>query len=483
MKTVIQLLVETPFSQALGWALFHSLWQGTILAAVAGLFRGSARTRYAAGCIALAVTLMSFVGTFCVYFPFSHPAPDAANRAILAAPPFSNGPSAPISRTAELLPWLTPFWIAGAILFQLRFAAAWINARQLRRRAVCDAPAVWQSRLAALAARMGVSRPVELLESGLANLPVAIGFLRPVIVFPAGIIASMPPAHVDWILLHELAHIRRHDYVVNILQTLAEGILFYHPAVWWLSNVIRTEREHCCDDLAIAASGAATADSATYDYALALTALEESRWAGSSTQPAAGVAASGGNLKMRIHRLLYPQRPAAAFSVAPLLVASFAVAAWQFAAAQPAPVDAFQTWLQEDVAYIISPREREAFGQLKTDPERERFIEQFWIRRDTTPGTARNEFKDEHYRRIGYANNRFRTSKKSGWRTDRGRIYILFGPPDQLESHPNGRAGGPPLESWRYNSIANIGKDVIVDFLDSNRDGDYRQTTDPNRNN
>src|SRR5579883_774158 len=123
--------------------------------------------------------------------------------------------------------------------------------------------------------------------------------------------------------------------------------------------------------------------------------------------------------------------------------------------------DAYTRWVDEDVAYIISDEERKAFRTLQNDEEREQFIEQFWLRRDPTPDTLENEFKEEHYRRIAYANEHY-ASGIPGWKTDRGRIYITFGPPDEIESHPSGgtyerppeEGGGTtstfPFEQWRY---------------------------------
>jgi GWxTD domain-containing protein len=111
--------------------------------------------------------------------------------------------------------------------------------------------------------------------------------------------------------------------------------------------------------------------------------------------------------------------------------------------------------------------------------EREAFIVQFWKRLDPTPNTAENERKEEHYRRIGYANSRFATSKLKGWKTDRGRVYIVYGPSDEIESHPSGRNGGPPQENWLYHFIEGIGNRVIVSFVDQDRNGDYKWTQDP----
>jgi len=147
--------------------------------------------------------------------------------------------------------------------------------------------------------------------------------------------------------------------------------------------------------------------------------------------------------------------------------------------------DYFSKWLKEDVVYIISEEERAVFELLSTPEEKERFIEQFWFRRDPDPTTPINEFKEEHYRRIAYANERF-TSGYPGWKTDRGRIYILHGPPDQIESHASGGAyerpfseGGGltatyPFEVWRYRNIPGLGDDIVIEFVDRSLSGEYR---------
>jgi GWxTD domain-containing protein len=150
----------------------------------------------------------------------------------------------------------------------------------------------------------------------------------------------------------------------------------------------------------------------------------------------------------------------------------------------------YRKWLNEDVAYIITDEERAAFKKLQTDEEREQFIEQFWLRRDPTPDSVENEFKEEHYRRIAYANEHY-ASGIPGWKTDRGRIYITFGPPDEIESHPSGgtyerppeEGGGTtstfPFEQWRYRYIEDIGNDIIIEFVDPTMSGEYRMTMDP----
>jgi GWxTD domain-containing protein len=150
----------------------------------------------------------------------------------------------------------------------------------------------------------------------------------------------------------------------------------------------------------------------------------------------------------------------------------------------------FEKWLKEDVTYIITDEERAAWKRLNTAEEREQFIEQFWLRRDPTGDTQENEYKEEHYRRIAYANEHF-ASGIPGWKTDRGRIYIMFGPADEIESHPSGgsyerppeEGGGTtstfPFEKWRYRYIEGVGQEVILEFVDTSMTGEYRMTMDP----
>jgi GWxTD domain-containing protein len=150
----------------------------------------------------------------------------------------------------------------------------------------------------------------------------------------------------------------------------------------------------------------------------------------------------------------------------------------------------YRKWLNEDVAYIITDEERAAFKRLQTDEEREQFIEQFWLRRDPTPDSVENEFKEEHYRRIAYANEHY-ASGIPGWKTDRGRIYITYGAPDENDSHPSGgtyerppeEGGGEtstfPFEQWRYRYIEGIGTNIIIEFVDPTMTGEYRMTMDP----
>src|SRR5271155_3337364 len=150
----------------------------------------------------------------------------------------------------------------------------------------------------------------------------------------------------------------------------------------------------------------------------------------------------------------------------------------------------YKTWLNEDVVYIISPDERTAFLQLNTNEEREQFIEAFWLRRSANPDLPTNDFKEEHYRRIAYANEHY-ASGIPGWKTDRGRIYIIWGPPDEIQSHPSGgsydrppeEGGGStstyPFEDWRYRYLEGIGENVEIEFVDPTMSGEYHLTMDP----
>jgi GWxTD domain-containing protein len=150
----------------------------------------------------------------------------------------------------------------------------------------------------------------------------------------------------------------------------------------------------------------------------------------------------------------------------------------------------WKKWLNEDVVYIITDEEKQAFKRLKTDEERQQFVEQFWLRRDPTPDTEENEYKEEHYRRIAYANDHY-ASGIPGWKTDRGMIYIKYGPPDEIESHPSGgsyqrpyeEGGGEtstyPFEDWRYRYIDGIGTNVNIEFVDQTMSGEYHISIDP----
>lgn len=481
--TFVELWIKIPLARAVGWTLVHSLWQGAIISAALAavlLTIRSARARYATACAAMA----TIVGG--ILFTFARLMPEAADGlhhggALLFAPwnvPAGTGDlGASASGIGALVPWLGPLWILGVWFCVLWQIAGMRSAGRLRREGVCCSAESWQKRLVALSERLRISRPVLLLESCLVDVPVVVGHLRPVVLMPVALLSGLPPEQIEAVLLHELAHVRRCDYLMNVLQRSIESLLFYNPAVWWVSRVIRAERENCCDDVVVETNGNAR------EYAMALAALEENRW--SRRQPA--LAATGGSLVKRIHRLLYPSKapiswaPAAA-GVALLFTAGAALAMWppqplraNSTAAQSHSEQAqgsqYDKWLNEDVVYIITPKEREAFAKLTTDKDKDKFIEEFWEGRNPNPGSAVNKFKEEHYRRIAYTNKHFADSK-AGWQTDRGHVYIVYGPPDEIDSHADGRPHA--YEEWMYKHAAGHGDNWVVRFTDKSGKGDYQ---------
>jgi beta-lactamase regulating signal transducer with metallopeptidase domain/uncharacterized protein involved in exopolysaccharide biosynthesis len=202
-----------------------------------------------------------------------------------------------LSRSAEfldqVLPWVLQFWVLGVLGFSCRWfhGSRWI--RHLRTNDTEQLDQEWMSRFRMICQRLDILRPVRLFKSALVEVPLVIGWLRPVILLPASALTGLTPDQLEAILAHELAHVKRCDYLVNAFQNLVETLMFYHPAVWWISRCIREEREECCDDLVVHAYG----DRVT--YARALLILEEARGF-----PRLAFAANGGSLLHRVRRLL-----------------------------------------------------------------------------------------------------------------------------------------------------------------------------------
>jgi beta-lactamase regulating signal transducer with metallopeptidase domain len=291
--TAIELVLDHPWTARLGWTLIHFLWQGTLIAALLAAVRGLAgrwlapRERYALGCLALAAMMAAPLLTF-----------------LAAGAPGPPGLPVPGLRMAganwdRVLRWLVPAWIAGVAAFSVRLMAGWRWTKRLRFEAVRPAAGEWQRALDELARRMRVAPTVRLLTSSLATVPAVVGWLRPLILMPVETMEGLRIEQVRALLAHELAHIRRHDYLVNILQSMVETVLFYHPATWWVSEQIRAEREVCCDDLAVRATGDLLV------YATTLADLDSLRRA----RLRAAMAASGGSLVKRIRRLVGEPQP------------------------------------------------------------------------------------------------------------------------------------------------------------------------------
>jgi beta-lactamase regulating signal transducer with metallopeptidase domain len=313
-------LESQPWAVALGWTLLHFVWQGALIAALAGATLGvmrdrTAQARYAVCCAALALLFLAPLVTF-VTVAVQSPGPLPPLSPFLA----DSEPLPLWDRLAPVLPWLTLFWFVGTALFQARIFLHWTGAQRIKRRGIRPVPPGWQQTLGDLCLQLDIRRTVRLFESSLARVPMVMGWLSPVILVPAGVLTGLSPLEVKAVIAHELAHVRRHDYIINLVQALFEALLFYHPAVWWLSNRVRTEREYCCDDIAVNACRDALC------YARALSSLD----ALSDAERGAVMASTGGSLMDRIFRLLGVRSKATSRHggwLAPLFIAFFMTAA------------------------------------------------------------------------------------------------------------------------------------------------------------
>ncbi len=294
----------------LGWTLLHSLWQGALLATAVQLAwpfleRHSARARYNLACLALALFALAPVLTFCGLAATERPvlpvqsgvSPSAPTSTVSVTLGLAPGPSpVPFSVSVALrpvLPWLVGLWLLGAGCSVLRLALAWRRVRRLAGSISEPLPDAVNARLVQLAARLGIRRAVRAGLSAAVTVPTVIGWARPVILVPVALLAGLSPVQLDALLAHELAHIRRHDFLVNVLQTVCEALFFYHPAIYALNRRIRAERENACDDIAVGVTGNAV------DYARALATLEATR-----TDALALAATGDGELLARVRRLL-----------------------------------------------------------------------------------------------------------------------------------------------------------------------------------
>jgi CubicO group peptidase (beta-lactamase class C family)/beta-lactamase regulating signal transducer with metallopeptidase domain len=323
-------LLITPIVQVLGRVLLHFIWQGLAVALVLWLlffvFRTS-QVRYVLACVALVV--MTLLPVFTGVRVAREQARVEGNRYVLEALANSTAPTSmnekatleegvkvvratPATQTAtnaqatsdktnylqvtinldRYLPWLVVGWFVGVVALSIRLLGGLFVTQRLRTKLTKAVPKEIEERLEALAKKLKL-RGVKVVESLSVQVPMVIGWLQPVVLLPTSAISGLSVKQLEMILAHELAHIRRHDYLVNILQTIIETLFFYHPAVWWVSNKIRETREHCCDDLAVALCGGNK-----FHYAQTLASLDSLR-PGSNL----AMAASGGSLLQRIERL------------------------------------------------------------------------------------------------------------------------------------------------------------------------------------
>jgi beta-lactamase regulating signal transducer with metallopeptidase domain len=304
--TFLKLLSPTAM-QTLAWALVHFLWQGTALAAVGAALMAlsrRARVRYVIGTAVLLLMLIAPVAT-CVFWQRqtavaerSQPLSSAlatANAKHQAIPSAVSSPvkASSMERSSGVLPWLVEAWLVGVAFFSLRSAGGFLLLERERRRqsTVVEVRVLQMCRR--LQDRLGITRAIDYCECAWLQAPAVIGWFRPVVFLPVTALTGLSEEQLEVVIAHELAHIRRFDPFVNVFQVCVETLLFYHPAVWWLNNRIRAEREHCCDDVAVALCGNAV------EYARALTLMEEWRSA-----PVLAMAANRGPLTERVVRVL-----------------------------------------------------------------------------------------------------------------------------------------------------------------------------------
>ncbi len=301
--------VQHPVVQALAWALVHFVWQGAAigLAAVVAfrVVRSSPSLRYGIGVGALTLMLAAPVATFVTLVNDPVSPVSAASGATaelgraapveLPATAMTGLNRAEAERGAGAMPRVLAMavlgWIAGVVFFSVRLFGGWVVARRLAQRAVQPASEGIQAIARQLSDRLALGKAVAILQSSAVAVPVVVGWLKPAVVLPMAALSGLSPTQVEALLAHELAHVRRHDYLVNLLQSVAEALLFYHPAVWWLSRRVRAERELCCDDLAVGMCDRLV-------YATALTDLA------AMASPRVALAATDGDLLGRVRRIL-----------------------------------------------------------------------------------------------------------------------------------------------------------------------------------
>jgi TonB family protein len=365
--------------RALSLSLVHFVWQGALLGVLAGLVlrmarQREARLRYGLACAFLVSMVAAPLLTFAVLAPGEHDSAAVIVPTLRAAKgPIDTQTQDPIGDA-----WLGPVllvWLSGVMVFGLR-AAGGLSLVVSRLSVKTPAPEEMLVAAERIAGAFGLDKLVPVFTSARVSVPIVFGILRPIIVLPCSVLTGLSQTQLEAILAHELAHIARHDFLVNLFQSAAEVMLFYHPAVWWLSGRIRQEREMCCDEMAAAVCGDRVL------YSRALLALEERR---QEFVPAA----NGGNLRRRIEHLLrqpvddVPQSRAAAGLLAILTCCA---------------------------VLILSA----APGMLAQSTEAD---------------------QKERKRRIAYSDERYSDSRP-GSETARGRMYIEKGPPNEIESHP-----------------------------------------------
>ena len=314
MKYLEQILTLDVWER-LGWTLVHSLWQGLLIGLVAGLLliflrRYTAKTKYFVLYAALVLILTSSIVTYLSISIDSPRVPDPSGEPAVRMMMSGQGeylpedpdPEAPAGQTEMLFNWLKSntslialLWLLGAVFFSIRMAGGLIYIKGLKLKSFKTTESHWECRTRKLAEGLGIRRQIGLYESAMVTVPIVAGVIKPVILVPLGMLSNVPPVQLETLLYHELIHIRRKDYLLNLVQSLLEVLFFYHPAVWWLSYRIRTEREHICDDEVVLKYG-------KNEYFRALAVAVE--WETKSPQLVAALASGRSQLINRIKRMM-----------------------------------------------------------------------------------------------------------------------------------------------------------------------------------
>lgn len=424
-------LVESTECIRLGWTLLHSVWQLATIAALCGvalmLTRSTARVRYVIAYTSLLLMAAAPIATFVLLpppdvstgavrlalgeVPGEHTSSEALGEHVAAlpdsddadggriasseTPPDGSEVLSPTEADGSLLAqtislwsaWFVPFWLLGVAVLAMRHLGGWLLSQRMLARAAPLDNALLQAKLERLAQAMRLSAPVRVLRTAMADVPLIVGWLRPTLLVPVSLMTGLTPEQWDAVLAHELAHIRRRDYAMNLLQIAIETLLFYHPATWWLSRRVRAEREHCCDDVATEVCGNRIA------LAEALTAIELQR---SGAGPRVAVAASGsprdGSTLHRVRRILNLAEPAERRSSAWIIGVAvlLAITTWcVLGAIQPTESDV----VAKEANTLLKSDDPEPSGDSPpirvTHAEKGLSIEQFLERVETRPAPRR----------------------------------------------------------------------------------------------
>jgi bla regulator protein BlaR1 len=298
-----------PVVQAFGWMLLHAVWQGFLITFIAAgilflLRRRASYGRYWTGISALFLQILVSAGTFALYYQ-----PRALQVAMPKVTHFAQPFVTKSTQVMVAMPWyrqtlwflqsnldtIVLFWVIGASVLLLRLVGSWVYVQQLKAEGIRLTESRIQEMFRRIATKLNIRSTVHLFESVRVSTPVVIGFIKPVVLLPVGLATGLTTKQIEAILAHELAHVKRFDYLVNLIQSLVEVVYFFHPALWWLSSRVRAEREHCCDDVAVQVCGDKLA------FARALAEVEAFR---QSPALAMAFASKKGMMLQRVKRVL-----------------------------------------------------------------------------------------------------------------------------------------------------------------------------------